>query len=333
MQIPCFNEEETLAETVADIPRRIAGVDSVEILVIDDGSSDGTVQVAREAGVDHIIQHNGNRGLAAAFTAGIDACLKRGAEIIVNTDGDNQYYGGDIAKLVAPILRGEADIVVGDRRTWTIPHFSLAKKVLQTFGTLVVRWVSGVKVADAPSGFRAISRDAALRLNLVSSFSHTIESLIQAGKKQFYVKSVPVRTNGKNRESRLFRNVPHYMTRSVTTMVRSFLMYQPLRVFTWIGAALMLAGFLPIIRFLYFFWAGDGDGHVQSLVLGGVLLLAGFLTLMIALVADLIAVNRRLLESTLERVHRLELEQNAPQAVANLSEQADRDYQTVFNSG
>lgn len=308
VQIPCYNEEETLPQTVADIPRRIDGVDQLEILVIDDGSKDRTVEVARELGVDHIICNKKNLGLARTFRRALDESLRRGADIIVNTDGDNQYAGADIPKLVGPILDGRAEIVVGDRETSKVEHFSGRKKLLQRVGSFVVRMLSGVDIPDAVSGFRAISRDAAIRLNIVSAFSYTVEMLIQAGKKHMAVMHVPVRTNPKTRESRLFKSIPQFIERSLTTMVRIYSMYQPLRVFFTIGTMLTLIGLIPIVRFLIAYFSSGAAGHIQSLVLGGVLVMMGFFTFLIGLVADLISFNRQLIELTLERVRRLELE-------------------------
>jgi glycosyltransferase involved in cell wall biosynthesis len=311
VQIPCHNEESTLPATVADIPRQIEGIDEVEILVIDDGSSDGTGIVAREIGVDHIIRNRRQLGLAGAFREGLDACLKLGANIIVNTDGDNQYQGADIPKLIAPILAGHADMVIGDRETRNIPHFSAVKKFLQWFGSLVVRRFAGIAVPDAVSGFRAFDRDAAIRINIVTAYSYTIETVIQAGKRQLAVISVPIRTNPKTRESRLTKSILDFIQNSAITIARMYAMYQPLRVFFYIGSLLSLLGMLPIIRFAYFVLLGDSSGHVQSLVLGGVLLMMGFLSYLVGLVADLIGFNRQLLEVTLERVRRLELSRNA----------------------
>lgn len=307
VQIPCHNEEATLPQTVADIPYEIAGVDRVEILVIDDGSTDRTVEVARKIGVDHIVRHRGNRGLARTYRTGIDTAVRLGADIIVNTDGDNQYAGGDIPKLIGPILRGEADIVVGDRQTDTIAHFSPVKKRLQRVGSRVIGTISGVPVPDAVSGFRAISRDAAVQMNIVSSFSYTIEMLIQAGKKRLAVAVVPVATNPKTRESRLFRSVPRFLKRSLTTLVRIYAMYEPLKVFFVIGFTLTALGVAPMVRFLFFYFSGQGAGHLQSLVIGGALLVIGFVTFLIGLVADLVGHNRQLLEMTLEKVRRLEI--------------------------
>ena len=309
VQIPCYNEEHTLPQTVADIPRQIPGVDQVEILIIDDGSTDRTVEVAHGLGVDHVIQNKNNRGLARTFRTGLDACLKLGADIIVNTDGDNQYAGQDIPKLIGPILAGTADIVVGDRQTEKVTHFSKGKRFLQWLGSAVVRRLSGTRIPDAVSGFRAISRDAALRLNIISPFSYTVEMLIQAGKKHMAITSVPIGTNAKTRESRLFSSIPKFIERSLTTMVRMYAMYQPLRVFFYIGLTLSVIGALPVLRFLYFYFTGDGTGHIQSLILGSVFLMMGFMTFLIGLVADLISFNRQLVEMALERVRRIEIEQ------------------------
>lgn len=307
VQIPCFNEEQTLPETVADIPREIPGIDQVEILIIDDGSTDRTVEIAGEIGVEHIVRNKRNIGLARSFRNGVDACLKLGADIIVNTDGDNQYVGADVPKLVNPILEGAADIVIGDRETDKIEHFSRPKRFLQYLGSGVVRKLAGIWVPDTVSGFRAFSRDAAIRLNIVSSFSYTIETVIQAGKRHLAVTSVPIRTNPKTRDSRLFKNIPHFIKNSLGTMVRMYAMYQPLRVFFVIGSFLTIIGLFPILRFFYFFVIGNGTGHLQSLILGGVFLMMGFLTYLVGLVADLISFNRQLLEMILERVRRKEL--------------------------
>ena len=308
VQIPCYNEEHTLPATVADIPREIDGIDTVEVLIIDDGSTDRTVDVAREIGVDHIILNKKNIGLARTFRNGLDACLRLGADIIVNTDGDNQYYGPDIAKLVRPIVEGQADLVVGDRQTHEVEHFSPLKKLLQRAGSGAVRNLSTLDIPDAVSGFRAISRDAALKINIVSSFSYTTEMLIQAGKKHMAVTSVPVRTNAKTRESRLFTNIPKFIERQVSTMIRMYAMYQPLRVFFYIGCVLILIGLIPIVRFVIYYFMDGGAGHIQSLILGGVLVMMGFVAYLIGLLADLINFNRQLLEMTLERVRIMELE-------------------------
>ena len=308
VQIPCFNEEATLPATYNDIPKQIDGVDVVEIMIVDDGSTDRTIEVAKTLGVNHIIVNKKNKGLARTFRTGINECLKLGADIIVNTDGDNQYAGWDIPKLIQPILDGKADVVVGDRNTAKVAHFSPFKKFLQWIGSYVVKTLSGVNVPDAVSGFRAYSRDAALQLNIVSPFSYTIEALIQAGKKHMAVTSVPVETNAKTRESRLFSSIPKFIERQLTTIVRMYSMYQPLKVFFLIGLTLSLLGAIPIIRFMYFYFSGDGDGHIQSLILGGVFVILGFISFLIALLADLMNFNRQLIEQTLEKVRRIELE-------------------------
>jgi len=307
VQIPCLNEENTLAATVADIPRCIDGIDTVEVLIIDDGSTDQTIAVARAAGVDHIVRNKRHIGLARSFRRGLDACLALGADIIVNTDGDNQYYGADIPQLIAPILRGEADMVIGDRETASIPHFSPLKKLLQHFGSGVVRRLAGIQIPDTISGFRAFDRDAAIRLNIVSSFSYTIETVIQGGKRQLAIATVKVRTRETERPSRLFKTIPHFIQNSLVTMIRMYAMYQPLRFFFIIGSLLIIVGLIPVGRFLFFYFANEGAGHLQSLLLGSVLVIIGLVTYLIGLVADLISFNRQLLEMTLERVKRLEL--------------------------
>ncbi|TQV72550.1 glycosyltransferase family 2 protein [Denitrobaculum tricleocarpae] len=310
VQIPCFNEEDTLPQTVADIPRQIEGIEKVEILIIDDGSHDNTVAVAKKIGVDHIVENTRNIGLAGSFQKGVDRCLELGADIIVNTDGDNQYAGGDIPALVRPILDGKADVVVGDRQTSEVEHFSSTKKFLQRFGSFVVRNLSGVDIPDAVSGFRAISREAALKINIVSSFSYTIEMLIQAGKKRMAIESVPVGVNAKTRDSRLFRSIPGFIKMSSMSMIRTYAMYQPLRVFVGIGLVLSFIGIFPLVRFVVSFALGDGVGHIQSLVIGSSLLVIGFVTFLIGLAADLINFNRRLIERTLESTRRIELHLN-----------------------
>ncbi|SFM52119.1 Glycosyltransferase involved in cell wall bisynthesis [Ectothiorhodospira mobilis] len=311
VQIPCFNEEESLARTLADIPREIPGIDCVEILIIDDGSSDHTARQAALLGVDHIVAHKQNQGLARAFRTGLEASLQAGADVIVNTDADNQYAGSDIPRLIAPILQGQADMVVGDRQTRQLAHFSGLKKHLQRIGSAMVRQLSGIDMPDAVSGFRAFSREAAIQLNILSSFSYTIETLIQAGKRNLTVASVPVTTRPTERPSRLFRSIPQFIQNSAITMVRTYAMYKPLRVFFYIGLVLILLGAVPILRFLVFYLHGDGSGHIQSLLLGTMLVSMGAFTWLIGLVADLISFNRQLLEMTLERVRRLELDRSS----------------------
>jgi glycosyltransferase involved in cell wall biosynthesis len=299
IQIPCFNEAATLPVTLGDLPRTIPGIDEIETLIIDDGSADCTVDVARELGVKHIVRFTGNRGLAKAFMAGLDAGLQRGADIIVNTDGDNQYCGADIAALVAPIIAGQADMVVGCRPINDIPHFSWTKRRLQRWGSRMVRRLSGIDVPDATSGFRAFSREAALRLNVISDFTYTVETLIQAGKKNIATTWVPVGVNAPLRESRLFKSMGNYLRRAVPGMLRIYAMYEPLKVFFNIGSFILLVAAVPILRFLYFYLTSGGTGHVQSLVLGSALVLVGFQVIVIGLLADLIAANRRLVEDAL----------------------------------
>lgn len=308
IQIPCYNEAQTLPQTIADLPRTLPGIDVIEMLVIDDGSTDDTAHIAGVLGVHHVVRHKHNQGLARAFRSGLEAALQAGADVIVNTDADNQYVGADIALLVSPILAKEADMVIGDRQTDSIPHFSPLKKWLQRLGSGVVRRLSGVDIPDAVSGFRAFSREAAIRLNVLSNFSYTIETVIQAGKRNLTVYSVPIRTNPTRRPSRLFRNIPHFIQQSLVTMVRVYAMYKPLRVFFYIGSIFVLLGSLPIIRFLYFYLQGAGQGHIQSLLLGSMFVLIGVFAWLIGLLADLISFNRQILEMTLERVRRMELD-------------------------
>jgi len=310
VQIPCYNEAETLPQTVADIPRTIPGVDRVEILIVDDGSADGTADIAADIGVDHILRNPANLGLARTFQRGINACLERGADIIVNTDGDNQYRGASIPDLIAPILAGRADVVIGDRRPHENPEFSPLKRRLQKLGSTVVKRLAGIDAADAVSGFRAYTRDAAIGINVMTTFSYTTETLIHAGRKGLTVVSVPVGTNPKTRDSRLFKSMGSFIKKQLVTMLRAFTMYQPLTAFAAIGLVMLVIGAVPILRFLYFFLAGDSAGHIQSLILGAMFFTTGYLTLIIALLSDTIATNRQLLEATLERVKRMELERH-----------------------
>jgi len=308
VQIPCLNEEKTVGETIREIPRRIEGIDRVEVLVIDDGSTDQTRREAQAAGADHLVAFVQRKGLARAFMAGIDASLRLGADLIVNTDADNQYRGEFIPALIAPILENKADIVVGDRQVADIEHFSPLKKSLQKLGSWVVRKLSGTSIPDAASGFRAYNREAAMRLNVVSNFSYTLETLIQAGKGNISVAHVPVRTNLPTRPSRLFRGIFDYTKRSCATLVRIYTMYEPLKVFSGIGSLIMLAGGALAARFLYFYATGQGKGHIQSLIFAAIFLIVGFQVLVIGLLADTIAANRKLTEETLYRIRKLELD-------------------------
>ncbi|MFT5089017.1 MAG: glycosyltransferase involved in cell wall biosynthesis [Candidatus Latescibacterota bacterium] len=308
VQIPCLNEEDTLPATIGDIPREVPGIDQVEILIIDDGSSDRTSEVARECGADHVIRFPQNRGLGHAFKAGFDACLRLGADIIINTDGDNQYFGGDIDKLVAPIIAGQADLVIGDRQTGDIAHFSFFKRYLQGFGSNVISRLATVQVPDVASGFRAFSRDVALQLSTFTNFDHTAEHVIEAGQKRLAVVSVPIRTNPKLRESRLFSNIGEFVFRSGSISLRAYARYAALKIFALFGALTFLAGIILGGRFLYiFFFTNESMLHVQSLILAAILLLAGFQMFLTGIVADLIATNRSLLEEVLHRVRKVEL--------------------------
>ncbi len=306
IQIPCFDEETTLPETVDALPREIPGIDVIELLVIDDGSGDRTAEVARELGVHHLVRFPRNRGLAYAFKAGLDASLRLGADLVVNTDADNQYRGDDVRALVRPILDGEADMVIGDRQVDGIPHFGFVKKKLQKLGSAVVRQVSRTTVPDTTSGFRAYSREAAMRLNLVGEFTYTLETIIQAGQGRMAVHSVPVRTNDVTRPSRLFRSIPEYVRRSVGTILRIYMMYRPLTVFLWLGGLVLFAGVALGVRFLVYYFTGGGSGHVQSVVLAAALLGIGVQIVVMGLLADLIGANRKLVEDVLLRVKRLE---------------------------
>jgi glycosyltransferase involved in cell wall biosynthesis len=308
IQIPCYDEEQTLPITLADLPREIPGVDVVEWLVIDDGSSDRTVEVARANGVDHIVRLTNNKGLAFAFQAGIDAALKLGADVIVNTDADNQYYGPDVAKLVLPILEGRADMVIGDREVTELEHFSPLKKTLQRLGSWIVRQASSTSVPDTTSGFRAYNREAALQIQVVSKFTYTLETIIQAGKLLVAVDHVAIGTNPKTRESRLFPSMGAYVRRNAISIFRIYSQYEPLKVF-WRAA--MLVGVLAVVvwgRFLVAFIGGHGAGHVQSLILGAVLFNAAMLLAALGIIGDLLAAQRTLSQRTFERVRRIELQ-------------------------
>ncbi len=311
IQIPCLNEAGTLPETLAEIPRHIEGVDEIEILLLDDGSTDGSAEVARQHGVDHVVRSTRSRGLAATFKAGIDAALELGADIVVNTDGDNQYPGSAIAALVGPILRGEADMVVGDRQVASVEHFSFTKKKLQTLGSWVVRQVSGTDVPDTTSGFRAFTRQTAQRLNLVSDYTYTLETIIQAGKKKLAIAHVPIEAR-QTRPSRLIRSNWDYVKRSASTIIRIYAMFEPLKFFSYVSAAFIVPGIFLGLRYLYFREVlGEGQGHIQSVVLAGVFLILGFMIFLIGLVADINASSRRLLEEVLYRQRVLDDRLNA----------------------
>jgi glycosyltransferase involved in cell wall biosynthesis len=313
VQIPCLNEEECLAAVLADIPREIPGLDSVEILVIDDGSTDRTAEVAVASGADHLIGNKTTQGLARTFSVGLERALQLGADIVVNTDGDNQYFGGDIPALIEPVLAGRADIVIGDRQIASNPHFGRWKRRLQALGSAIVRTLSGTEVPDAVSGFRAMSREAALRINIISRFSYTTEMIIQAGNKNMTITSVPVRTNAVYRQSRLFKSIPYFIGQQAVSIVRMYAMYRPMRFFFILGALLTAIGLAPVLRFLFVYFSEGGGGHIQSLVLGGVFVLLGFMMFVTGLLADLISHNRRLVEISLEKIRRMELDDRGPE--------------------
>ena len=308
IQIPCFNEEATISGTLADLPREVPGFDTVEWLIIDDGSTDRTVEIAAQCGVDHIVRLSHNQGLAAAFSEGLEASLRAGADVIVNTDGDNQYQARCIPDLTAPIIERRAQIVVGARPIATVPHFSRLKRALQHLGSWVVRRVSKTDIRDAPSGFRAFARDAAMQLYVFNRYTYTLETIIQAGRLGIPIVSVPVDVNDPTRESRLFRSIGQYILRSVQTILRIATLYSPLRTFSILAAILMLPGVVAFARFLYYFAIGRGDGHVQSLVIGAALIAAGAITFVGGLIADLIAANRVLLAEIRGRILKAELE-------------------------
>ena len=317
IQIPCYNEESTLEVTIKALPRQIAGVDRVELLIIDDGSSDKTAEVARRLGVDHIVQHYQNLGLARAFMTGVEACLQRGADIIVNTDADNQYCADCIPDLVNPILANEAEIVIGARPIDEIDHFSKTKKWLQKIGTRAVGVASGMEILDAPSGFRAMSREAAMQMNVFSDYTYTLETIIQAGQKGMTVKSIPIQTNELLRPSRLVKSIPSYIRRQVLTIVRIFMTYRAFRFFAFPGILLFVAGFFVSLRFVFFYLMGDGGGHIQSLILSALLMGVGFFLVISGLLADLISVNRKLLEKINLRLQKLEDKAEVSQRIAD----------------
>lgn len=306
IQIPCYNEAQTLPLTLRDLPRTLPGVDEIEWLVMDDGSADATAEVARAAGVDHVGRFPQHQGLGRAFFSGLEMALQAGADIIVNTDADNQYDAAYIPDLIAPILQRRADMVIGDRGVATLAHFSPTKRFLQRLGSWVVHSASGLDVPDATSGFRAFSREAALRVTVLSDYSYTLETLIQAGSRHLGVVYVPIAARPQTRKSRLMRSIPHYLLQSTLTILRSYAMYQPLRVFLILGLAMIALGLLPGLRFLYFFMLEQSAGHVQSLILAAVLLIVGFQTVLIGLLADLMGFNRKILEEILYRLRKME---------------------------
>lgn len=308
IQIPCYNEEATLHIALNDLPKKIEGIDEIEYLIINDGSKDKTVEVAKKWGVNYVVNFKRNKGLAYGFLAGIDACLRNGADIIVNTDADNQYVADDIEKLVQPILEGKTDIVIGERPIDDTEHFSPLKKKLQRFGSYVVRVASKSDIPDAPSGFRAYSREAAMRLNVINEYTYTLETIVQAGRSKIAMTSVPIRTNPELRKSRLFNSMFGYVKKSMVTILRAFMMYKPLQFFSVIGSVVFLLGAIIGIRFLVFFFSGAGNGHVQSLILSSTLMLLGFETIIVGLQADLIAANRKILEDIQYRVKKLDYE-------------------------
>ncbi|RKY38858.1 MAG: glycosyltransferase family 2 protein [Candidatus Omnitrophota bacterium] len=307
VQIPCWNEEEVLAQTIEDIPRRIPGVAKVEILIIDDGSTDGTIKVAERCGVEHIVRLRGHKGLAKAFAIGIETALRLGADIIVNTDADNQYKGEDIVNLIQPILEKRADVVIGVRDIHKQKEFGWIKKKMQKIGSWVVRRLSGTDIQDVTSGFRAYTAEAATKINVISEYSYTLETIIQGERVGLVFAQVPVRTNAKRRESRLFKNIWYYILRSIATIAKVYTIYRPLRVFFSSGFAMFFLGFLIGLRYLYFFLMGNGKGHVQSLILSSILIILGFQMFVVGLLANIISANRFLIENILRKVRKMEL--------------------------
>ncbi len=306
IQIPCYNEAETLTVALDELPKHIEGIDEIEYLIINDGSKDNTVEVAKQWGVNHVVNFRRNKGLAKGFMAGIDACLRLGADIIVNTDADNQYCGADIEKLVRPIINEETDIVIGERPIDQTEDFSFVKKKLQHFGSWVVRKASNSDIPDAPSGFRAYSREAAMRLNVTNEYTYTLETIVQAGRNKIAQTSVPIRTNGFLRPSRLFNSMMGYVKKSMVTILRAYMMYKPLRTFTILALIPFLIGVGIGIRFLVYFFGGDGAGHIQSLILASTFIMMGFMTWIIGLQADLIASNRKILEDVQYHVRKID---------------------------
>ena len=312
IQIPCYNEAKTLTVALNDLPKHIDGIDKIEYLIINDGSSDNTVEVAREWGVNYIVSFKRNKGLAYGFMAGLDACLRNGADIIVNTDADNQYCGDDIETLVRPIIDGKTDVVIGARPIDQTEHFSPIKKKLQHLGSWVVRKAPQSDIPDAPSGFRAFSREAALHINVINEYTYTLETIVQAGRERIAMESVPIRTNAELRPSRLFKSIGSYVKKSMVTILRAFVMYKPMFFFTLTGSILMLVGGLLGLRFLVLIGMGQGQGHIQSLLLATIFLVIGFQTILIGLLADVIAANRKILEDVQYRVRKLDYLTDAP---------------------
>lgn len=306
IQIPCYNEAETLEIALNDLPKKIDGIDEIEYLIINDGSKDATIEVAKKWGVHYVVNFKRNKGLAKGFMAGLDACLRNGADIIVNTDADNQYDGADIEKLVRPILEGKTDIVIGERPIDDTEHFSPLKKKLQHFGSYVVRKASKSDIPDAPSGFRAYSREAAMRMNVINEYTYTLETIVQAGRTKIAQTSVPIKTNPELRKSRLFNSMFGYVKKSMLTILRAFMMYKPMRFFNTVGAIIMTCGVALVIRFLVYLFIGEGTGHIQSLILTSMLILVGFQTFLIGLQADLIAANRKLIEDVQYHVRKMD---------------------------
>lgn len=306
IQIPCYNEAETLEIALNDLPKHIEGIDEIEYLIINDGSADNTVQVAKNWGVHYVVNFKRNKGLAKGFMAGLDACLRNGADIIVNTDADNQYCGEDIEKLVRPILEGKSDIVIGERPIDQTEHFSPLKKKLQHFGSWVVRKASKTDIPDAPSGFRAYSREAAMRMNVINEYTYTLETIVQAGRNKMACTSVPIRTNGELRPSRLFNSMMGYVKKSMLTIIRAFMMYRPLQFFVSLGSILAVVGVAIGVRFIYFLAIGQGNGHTQSLILASMMIILGVMTGIVGLQADIIAGNRKLLEDIQYHVRKLD---------------------------
>ncbi len=331
IQIPCYNEAETLEIALNDLPKSLEGIDEIEYLIINDGSKDNTVEVAKKWGVHHVVNFTQNKGLAKGFMAGLDECLRQGADIIVNTDADNQYVADDIVKLIQPILDKKADYVIGARPIDETEHFSFIKKKLQHLGSWAVRKASATDIPDAPSGFRALSREAAMRINVVNDYTYTLETIVQAGREKLAITWVPIRTNDELRPSRLFKSIWGYVKKSMITILRAYMMYKPLKCFTFLMAPPMAIGLIYIVRYLYFVLMGTSAGHIQSLILASTLIILGFLTFVIGLVSDTIAANRRLLQDTQYHVRRAEYD--ALYAQQKMEREAIRTYRVVADGG